>query len=862
MKWLSNRKMLLAKVIFLMLLLLNTTTLLADGLVRQQRDLTVCRDSKNRVTNLGDFERLLLENQRYEYCHNYGNDGKPIDNNNCVYYDRCGRSLVTNSIGEGVDKNSYEIFRSKVLPELQARNADLLTKKILADRLKEIEEKIKLKKYYALVLNDPNLLNSDDSCSNDSASNKCNGEEFDKIFESLQATCNDQSGFPCRNLEEAKFKNFEIKNNYETKTAKYLNQIAKNEMMDIRGKDKELIAYLAEVIKDKNNKFDKKNYNKTVRSIAENLLKYFKDSNGKKTSDASVTVDPFFGSLDLDSMTNFVKSVANEKISSIEEAKLKIIKFRKDSMSSPERLYAVQSCNQRMSLNSICNLKANILAGEKGQADVANTISANDLNKLFAQNEKELKDHFDQFLVSISKDNLSLDFSTFKTLMYGHRCYLTYNFNQCTGDQPFITSDESFFSGTNNLKEPTGGFSKPVEDAIKTTEDSSRNVSLDTTERISGLALPKRADKVDVNSGSINTIIQSASVATGKMVTGDLGKEKVGRAENVDLNKAMIDTFSRTTAQGLVPSSPSFNNKPQTSSTYLPPIPQDISGDKTKASSEGDTIGSLNKKIDTLSKRLEEQQAELDRKKAERDGSAPAIDDKAKSEREDQIRTLESQLGSLKKEIADARAKRKAIEELSTASSEQSPISGRTNATLDQALRTKSSETESKASIPSSVGNSPTADMKTNGVSTNSSGAGSVPAAGTSSPTIASSLKGQSLVLTKLDGMSAEVLNETINNKIQESNGQPFLIEEGGFVKEIIPVLKDGKVVLDEKGRPVFEKIIKGKVGEVKIKDPKYSKPSISSQADLKKTDEVAKERDRLRYEALRKLSSEAAKQD
>ncbi len=46
--------------------------------------------------------------------------------------------------------------------------------------------------------------------------------------------------------------------------------------------------------------------------------------------------------------------------------------------------------------------------------------------------------------------------------------------------------------------------------------------------------------------------------------------------------------------------------------------------------------------------------------------------------------------------------------------------------------------------------------------------------------------------------MSIEKANEAINEKIIESNGNPFYIEEGGYVKEVLPVIINGKVQLNK----------------------------------------------------------------
>lgn len=119
------------------------------------------------------------------------------------------------------------------------------------------------------------------------------------------------------------------------------------------------------------------------------------------------------------------------------------------------------------------------------------------------------------------------------------------------------------------------------------------------------------------------------------------------------------------------------------------------------------------------------------------------------------------------------------------------------------------------------------------------------------------------MVLTTVDGMTSEKATQTISNRILELNGTPFYIEEGGMVKEIIAVVKDGKVLLDENGNPIFEKIVKGKVGDkkfaAKMKDKKDRAPaSITDVADLKRDQEEKMKRERAEYLKLKNLTNGA----
>ena len=118
------------------------------------------------------------------------------------------------------------------------------------------------------------------------------------------------------------------------------------------------------------------------------------------------------------------------------------------------------------------------------------------------------------------------------------------------------------------------------------------------------------------------------------------------------------------------------------------------------------------------------------------------------------------------------------------------------------------------------------------------------------------------IVLTKVDGLSSEKATETISDRITELNGQPFYIEEGGMVKEIIPIVKDGKVLVDDKGKPLFEKIVKGKVGDKKFAavdaNPNggtRAPSSITTPADLSRDQEDQMKRERARYLKLKQIT-------
>lgn len=130
---------------------------------------------------------------------------------------------------------------------------------------------------------------------------------------------------------------------------------------------------------------------------------------------------------------------------------------------------------------------------------------------------------------------------------------------------------------------------------------------------------------------------------------------------------------------------------------------------------------------------------------------------------------------------------------------------------------------------------------------------------GTRQPTAAGESLGKNVdpivLLTKLDGMgNAAAVNETINKLIYAESGRPFYIEEGGLVKQIIPEIVNGKILINEDGKAVYKKILKGKVGEFKIalEQKAARETNLESPADLKRAE--AKIAPVIRYRELKDL--------
>lgn len=164
----------------------------------------------------------------------------------------------------------------------------------------------------------------------------------------------------------------------------------------------------------------------------------------------------------------------------------------------------------------------------------------------------------------------------------------------------------------------------------------------------------------------------------------------------------------------------------------------------------------------------------------------------------------------------------------------------------------ESSVAVSPRSSPSNTGsNSGRSDSTSSGGERSSGGSesNSVTKDVTTQASVAEAGKLEGITLTKVDTDNGSMtMTDAIAKLIFAESGRPFYIEEEGLVKIVVPEVSDGKILLDEKGLPIYKKIIKGKVGQFKITgNSKNQRPKESSPADVKRVDEQ-KNRPTIRY--------------
>ncbi|MBC7715121.1 MAG: hypothetical protein H7177_17380, partial [Rhizobacter sp.] len=384
----------------------------------------------------------------------------------------------------------------------------------------------------------------------------------------------------------------------------------------------------------------------------------------------------------------------------------------------------------------------------------------------------------------------------------------------------------------------------------------------------------------DATQASDNRSMRDIYESSGGKVTAEVKDETATSSDRKSTTSSSTEPVTETFADKVVPFLPSATNRTITSNNF-----SDLYGsggfdtfagkEKPKtdgALDKGDSIpgqttgqSSQDKMNDYLLKKLASAEENLEKFKAD---AAAAEQDKAKQKKVDEetalIKDLKGQISDLKTQTAKS-AQKKAADESAAVDSSAQPKSVSRNASANSGSGTISTRAEALAPAPGAE-NFDGAHISTAAASASrsiASSSGSVLTSVSNSDGSKTTTLASGLVVTTVDGMTAEKAALTISNRIIELNGTPFYIEEGGMVKEIIAVVKDGKVLLDDKGKPVFEKIVKGKVGDkkfAKVKNKDRAPAAITDAADLKRDQEEKLKRERAEYLKLKNLTNDALK--
>lgn len=481
------------------------------------------------------------------------------------------------------------------------------------------------------------------------------------------------------------------------------------------------------------------------------------------------------------------------------------------------------SCAETSDIKKICEDMTTLSLGKTLPKD---SLSVEHLSSRDLKSEKD----FEKFKSLMGE---SFNEKDYDTLVNARRCL---SFGLASEEYNDMVADRGGRSGIGNFGTAVGAMAGPSKDAV----DSSRE-----------------------NIASYIGEAPSSKSETAKTIEPKMG-DSAEAESSTSLNDALAG--SQATANS------NFAN--QFNQSFTPgAYDTDEDDKKEKAEKLEEVVAAANpasnsntEKMNDLMKRLASAEEKVDKMKAaSEEAEASRVKQKKIDEENALIKDLKDQISDLKavkekKETAAAVTVAAPVVEQPRAQSgnvyASSYNSGSSNAPSRQEAAPKAADNYDSGRAPSSVSNS------------NSSGGRS----GLNSAILTSSgsadnnkASGAGMVITTIDGMTTEKATQTITNRILELNGTPFYIEEGGMVKEIIAVVKDGKVLLDDKGNPIYEKIVKGKVGDkkfAKIKEKGRAPAAITDAADLKRDQEEKLKRERAEYFKLKNLTNKVLKKD
>jgi hypothetical protein len=323
------------------------------------------------------------------------------------------------------------------------------------------------------------------------------------------------------------------------------------------------------------------------------------------------------------------------------------------------------------------------------------------------------------------------------------------------------------------------------------------------------------------------------------------------------LSDSFSDSLKNAGSTSTVTNNQNYNHANTNYNTYsnpveTPAIVEEKSEAKKSVTATSDSSG-LNDRISELTKKLSATEDHLAKLKEEREeADEQSAIQKKKEDDSKQISDLKKQINDLKTTPVKAAE----VTRASATANNDGPASLAVSAG-------RSPASEAKAEIDSTGGRAASEAQSAAGAR-NAAVSGAVSenavSARVASANAATASAGSSkplLVLTKVDGMSAEKFSETINDKIIELGGQSFEIEENGIKMVIVPEIKDGKVLLDTKGKPRFVKKLKN------AKEEKARVPaSVTDKADLLKSEEEKVKRDRAEYRKLKNITNQAVRKD
>lgn len=775
-----------------------------------------CRDKNGEVrSELISLSKSSEEINRAVAC-NEDVKFTGYDDCSCAQYESCTKAVLGIDNFFGIRLTSH--YQNIIQPYIGEAVGQRYAEKAIDSELKNIEETKLLRKYAEKI--GVNVAGSK-QCEDKHLKGTCSPEEIDGIIYNKQKACGISSKINCYNLDDNDYKNIEVaEGQKEIKYDLFLDKITENKAVDLMTHEMNVGNEIADLFLEK----DKKKTTKPAMKLTLAQLKEKLTSiNGQKK------LDPVLAYVlkDDSRLIQFYKKMEemfkSQKTPTQAYFKDAIAAYRKETL---ENIFSDSSCSEKSSLKKICELKHSLANSKKNQIPL---MSSSEISNYFQDGDDFDRD-FETYK-STSMFKVIDNSNEYAAMIKGYRCFMfKYDFSKvkkrqvstCGGITSIPTSpEESVYSlgSANNSS---------------STENNSNGPDKNAVER----------DDSKISIGNLN--LENAKNDELKVAA-----DQVESAKTLDLNKAMTDTMNNNFGNTFNQENPIANNSHSEMNQPIPVTPAD-----SESKNEKSPAAILEEKLRELTNKIAAAEQSLDKiKSGKKDEETRTSNGQSQDE---MAKSLEAQIKQLKADLAAAKSKAPVVVE------KTEPVIARNIASVAApSIATSRDTTEERRNFA----NDPVTKHEATRESSRSygDGPGTGASASTSSNFNQASVaqnRSSGLVLTKVDGLSSEAAMEAISTKIAEMAGQPFLIEEGGYVKEIVPVIKDGKIVFDNKGKPVFEKIIKGKVADLKFKNAKRAPASISSQAELRKVEEakVKAESERLKYKNLRELTDEAVK--
>lgn len=789
---------------------------------------------------------------------------------NCVYLVNCIKSKIN-------DKNFPEEIYQVNIPKYVAEDFVVIKFDTNIEEMEKVEQvRLFAESKYGKAMTSKCKSPFNYDSSNESNKKSCDISLLNDGFNNLQKDCTRRQSCYNSNLTKglkySKFlENYKADKPIDSQAQAYFDAKISLNVTDSLMEDSELVASIG-TLTSSNDSDEKK-----VDTIFLKLKEYFQQGKldpviGSDKIFFESTVAPSSASIHYDSIKKLVKNSH-----SIESAKKAFEDYRKGLAKS----ILNKSCPVVETITDICADATKISKNKK--VSQYNLSKKSNLKVLPADDKEISLERFEKikksFLNFGSYDdfNIFMDSERCRTLGYvdpypweGYNLHLpTHNLSLAQSTiSHYFSINESNVGGRDSYLSPE--ITALGDSAIPTTR---ANRSLGTSGDVlapTQLSIPSSSSLVAaISSTNASTALGSENSSS----TTDFSKKLSGE-------KSAIHSMAKDPTQS-IDSFGNFNNINEDNKMFQSNSLHSLdSGEKNLSRGElaeraiiGDS-GS-NEKINELQKKLAASEGSIEKMKAEKEASeAERVRQKKSDEDEKIIADLKNQVNTLNDKILQKDQGSQSGLSPSLSNSNNAREVGNLSSNKSINVENVNSSDMSNSSQPTSSIEIGQQGQKEFSSISSSAGVGvnspfNTGAQGQSKSSMSSSLANGSLanmgiILSKMDGLSEEKVAETIGNKIQELQGQPFLIEEGGVIKQVVPEIKNGKVVLDEKGKPIFTKITKGKVGDSKyaklIQDNKSNRSpaQVESSADLKRDEEERLKKERAEYLKLKKLTSEA----